>query len=270
MHTYVFEKHLFASIDRFLTIVIGILRAIHNSVLIHVLFVIRSVLETPTSNSCCYQLFVHLHYSKETKDSSSCRNMNSPTSPHRRYFRRNTRRLTSHQSVSAYCLPESQIDPGHDLSDTSNLSLEAFITRSKPASITLEGADSNGNANSLDEFQIDSEKSRVSFGTVRVHKHKNVLGNNPSCSRGLPVELDWNHCESQTFHVDAFEEIQSANPKGAIRIHPQDREHILRLKGHSQESFQNVLLEIDSIKISREAAVDESATKRRGNRRTRI
>lgn len=188
--------------------------------------------------------------------------MNSTKPPQRRYLRRNACLRVFTQTDSELPATEPLGIDIDDLSDSSNLSLESSSARSDPGSDRLKWAASRGNFNALDDSQVSRDKSGVTFGTVSVRSHKNVLGDNPSCSKGLPVELEWDHCQSETFLVDVFEEMRSGVPKRVIRIHPRDRERILRLKGHSRGSFQNVLLEIDSIKQSREASQYEFETKR--------
>ena len=175
----------------------------------------------------------------------------------RRYLRRNACLRVFKQIDSDLPLSEPLDIDIDDLSDSSELSLESLGANSDPGSVRLKWEEASCNVNAFDDSQVNRGESGVTFGTVHVRSHQNVLGDNPSCSKGLPVELDWDHCQSETFMVDVFEEMRAGVPKRVIRIHPRDRERILRLKGHSRGSFQNVLLDIDSIKQSREASLHE-------------
>jgi hypothetical protein len=177
--------------------------------------------------------------------------MNSTKEPQRRYLRRNACLRIFKQDDPDLFVSELKLDDAEDITESS---MDSASTHSAPGSARMKGAAASCNVNRLDDSLV---KSGVKFGTVHVRSHQNVLGNNPSCSSGLPVELDWDHCHSEDFLVDVYEEMRSGVPKRVIRIHPGDRERILRLKGHSRGSFQNVLLEIEVIKQSREASAQE-------------
>jgi hypothetical protein len=183
--------------------------------------------------------------------------MNSTNRPQRRYLRRNACLRVFKQGDTDLLVSELKLDHVEDLTESS---LDSASTHSEPGSARMKWAAASCNTNSLDDSLAKKDKSGVKFGTVHVRSHQNVLGNNPSCSTGLPVELDWDHCHSENFLVDVYEEMRSGVPKRVIRIHPRDRERVLRLKGHSHGSFQNVLLEIDLIKQSREASAHECDT----------
>jgi len=96
--------------------------------------------------------------------------------------------------------------------------------------------------------------SRVGFGVVRVHSHSCVLGSNPAVSSGLPVELDWDYILSETFDLDDYEKGTYGQEKKALRLTKEEREAILRMRGHSRSSFNRVFAEISQIKASREEA----------------
>jgi len=96
--------------------------------------------------------------------------------------------------------------------------------------------------------------SRVGFGAVRIHSHSCVLGSNPTMSNGLPVELDWDYILSETFELDDYEKGTYGQEKKALRLTKEEREAILRMRGHSRSSFNRVFAEISQIKASREEA----------------
>mmetsp|Transcript_51987 Transcript_51987/g.62535 ORF Transcript_51987/g.62535 Transcript_51987/m.62535 type:complete len:208 (-) Transcript_51987:159-782(-) len=54
------------------------------------------------------------------------------------------------------------------------------------------------------EIENDS-RQRVCFGHVQIREYPNVLGDNPSCSSGLPLTLDWKYAEFRTVPLDDYE-----------------------------------------------------------------
>ena len=92
--------------------------------------------------------------------------------------------------------------------------------------------------------------SHISFGEVRVHKHRMTLGDNPSAD-GIPVEIAWEEEESETLSVDRFEE---EHPTHEVhRIAKTSREKIAQER-HSRQSIKRVEQEVEKIKKSREAS----------------
>lgn len=48
-------------------------------------------------------------------------------------------------------------------------------------------------------------KKSVSFGKVDIHYHEMVLGDNPYCHDGAPVEIDWKRFDHESKDIDEFE-----------------------------------------------------------------
>jgi hypothetical protein len=94
---------------------------------------------------------------------------------------------------------------------------------------------------------------------VLIHKHHVSLVVNPAVTTGPPLELEWDHCSSESYEIDDYEKINEY--KGACRrprrISLNTRESILREKGHSRASFTRVSKEIESIKAMRKETKEE-------------
>jgi hypothetical protein len=111
-----------------------------------------------------------------------------------------------------------------------------------------------GNASFL---STTSKKSCVSFGVVRIHTHDITLGDNPAVSTGPPLELEWDHCASESYDVDYYEKMNEGACRSPKRISVSRREAMLREKGHSCSSFTRVSKEIESIQAMRKETKEE-------------
>jgi hypothetical protein len=97
-----------------------------------------------------------------------------------------------------------------------------------------------------------SNRGKVSFGSVRIHKHRMSLGDNPGVSTGVPVTLAWEVEESLRF--DSIEEAAKESGKhGLHRISRNRREEIAN-QLHSRSSIVRLQDEIKSIQVSRTAS----------------
>jgi hypothetical protein len=101
------------------------------------------------------------------------------------------------------------------------------------------------------------KKSAISFGSVNIHTHSLILGDNPAVSHGLPLALAWDPEDSMTFSLDDFEIIRETRPKKPLKISCEDREAWLQEIGHTSGSFSRLAHEIFEIKSSRQQAKQE-------------
>lgn len=112
--------------------------------------------------------------------------------------------------------------------------------------------------------------SGVRFGQVRIHEHKNILGDNPSVSKGPPITLDWDVLASHRICLDEYEteklrlsceDVAAEQADGKptdgskttavrrpTRIPAPERYNIVRAAGHSRSSLERVHSEIQMIK----------------------
>jgi hypothetical protein len=103
---------------------------------------------------------------------------------------------------------------------------------------------------SIDSFPASPKK--ISFGSVNIRTHQQILGDNPAVSQGLPLALAWEKEDSMSYSLDEHEIIRETKPRKSLRISDIEREAALRELGHSSGSFSRVTQEIFQIKSSRQ------------------
>lgn len=62
----------------------------------------------------------------------------------------------------------------------------------------------SGTAN--DECASSARSNSVCFGEIRIRSYAQTLGDNPSCSYGPPIQLDWDFEEHEALAVDDYED----------------------------------------------------------------
>ena len=117
--------------------------------------------------------------------------------------------------------------------------------------ITSEAEFDTTSEETMETVSTDGEKQGVRFGTVRIHTHPITLGDNPAVKHGLPMELGWDHVNSETFDLEEFEQMEGGREKKALIVKNTDRLAWLKKKGHSRGSFLRVCKDVQRIQISR-------------------
>ena len=91
----------------------------------------------------------------------------------------------------------------------------------------------------------NSNKS-VSFGVVIVSEHQVVLGDNPSCSSGPPIQISWDAFRTRTFVLDTFEDLKGSCGKRRrekeMMIPRAEREDMLVMSGIPRKAMQDVMI----------------------------
>lgn len=82
-----------------------------------------------------------------------------------------------------------------------------------------------------------SSLKKLSFGQVSVHQHNVIIGDNPSCSKGPPVALDWKLVRSDSYNLDEYENMTKATRRKATRLGRQERETMLQENGFSKQDL---------------------------------
>jgi hypothetical protein len=93
---------------------------------------------------------------------------------------------------------------------------------------------------------------KVTFKTVEIHSHAVILGDNPSCTRGPPVSIDWKAVESVILDLDEYE--TSRPPRRGMRdaiLTGTMRVEMLLKEGYSRKELARVENEIKVIKKRR-------------------
>eukprot|EP00816_Leptocylindrus_hargravesii_P002038 CAMPEP_0196816240 /NCGR_PEP_ID=MMETSP1362-20130617/54274_1 /TAXON_ID=163516 /ORGANISM="Leptocylindrus danicus, Strain CCMP1856" /LENGTH=164 /DNA_ID=CAMNT_0042193491 /DNA_START=8 /DNA_END=502 /DNA_ORIENTATION=+ len=104
---------------------------------------------------------------------------------------------------------------------------------------------------------------KVSFGTVDIREHNVRLGNNPSCSSGPPIALEWEARRSIVLSVDEFEVRANRRTREELVMPRHVREDILRRRGYSRKELFYVTCE--NVRLRREhlKSVDKYLQRRR-------
>lgn len=111
----------------------------------------------------------------------------------------------------------------------------------------------NSSSRSLTAVPSKKQKSKksVSFGQVDVHYHEMVLGDNPYCHAGAPVEIDWKRFDHESKDIDAFESRVREEVKERI-IPAAQRMMILHQSGrHELSDIMTKISEIARIREQR-------------------
>jgi len=77
-----------------------------------------------------------------------------------------------------------------------------------------------------------SSSSSVHFGTVEVRQYLCCLGDNPACSSGPPISIDWKYREVGAFPVDDYDDYREPEPPHQVSYY--DRVELLRTLGYSR------------------------------------
>ncbi len=118
--------------------------------------------------------------------------------------------------------------------------------KSAPAS-----PETNGIAEAIPMKRTDSN---VSFHSVNIREYDRTIGDNPSCSYGIPIGLDWSHSSEISVNLDDYEKAKSYNNGKKIvpRISAVKRESLLKMNlGYTDEEIKKHLKDTKRIQRSR-------------------
>jgi hypothetical protein len=106
-------------------------------------------------------------------------------------------------------------------------------------------------------------KKSVSFGQVDIHYHEMVLGDNPYCHAGAPVEIDWKRFDHESKDIDEFESRVREEVKERI-IPASQRMMILHQSGrHALGDIMTKISEIARVREQRRKDRDMYLFRRR-------
>lgn len=97
------------------------------------------------------------------------------------------------------------------------------------------------------QASVPKLRRQVSFDKIQVREHRRTIGDNPSCSYGTPVSLDWESLQLEDLSFDAYETHKySANngrrgrPRSLREMHLNhyQRRNLLQLEGYSLEEIK--------------------------------
>lgn len=99
--------------------------------------------------------------------------------------------------------------------------------------------------------------SNVSFQSVNVREYDRTIGDNPSCSYGIPISLDWSHSGEVTHKLEDYENLKdmkkAKRPYNFLaRIPASKRESLVKLNlGYSDEEIKMHMKETKKVQRSR-------------------
>lgn len=140
--------------------------------------------------------------------------------------------LTSHLELTRSRVASAQDtnrEADEDSTMVSNLEFLSPVRRKRTKSTSLRSSVSV-NAGIKSSFSSDDTKG-VSFGSVSVREYERTIGDNPSCSTGVPIGLNWAYCHYLDVDVDVYESsVRKPSPRTRqdFYLSPQDRVKILR------------------------------------------
>lgn len=102
-------------------------------------------------------------------------------------------------------------------------------------------------------FVEGAMKKRISFGTIQIREHAQTIGDNPSCSYGTPVQLDWEHQDLEELKVDEYETYRPrVRTKEEFHLNSFQRTTLLKLNGYSNNEIKGSKKEVSKARNKRE------------------
>jgi len=96
-------------------------------------------------------------------------------------------------------------------------------------------------------------KKRISFGTIQIREHGQTIGDNPSCSYGTPVSLDWDHQDLEELNMEEYELCRSRQrTKQDFHMNHFQRSSLLKMNGHSTNEIKESKNQVRKARNQRE------------------
>jgi len=96
-------------------------------------------------------------------------------------------------------------------------------------------------------------KKRISFGTINIREHAQTIGDNPSCSYGTPVQLDWDHNDLEELKVEDYEAYRPrTRTKEEFHLNHFQRINLLKLNGFSTNEIKETKRQVSKVRNQRE------------------
>jgi hypothetical protein len=99
---------------------------------------------------------------------------------------------------------------------------------------------------------------RVSFDKVILREHRITMGDNPSCSYGTPISLDWDYIDFQVLTLDDYEMHKFCSGRGRPRtlrqlyLNHYQRKNLLQLEGYTLDQIKEGKKETNRTRKQRE------------------
>ena len=122
---------------------------------------------------------------------------------------------------------------------------------------------------STSSTSTSSTSSTVSFDTVEIRGYYITLGDNPSCSRGPPISLDWKYEQELVMKVEEYEQHHQQQQTGRrskeqMIVPAVVREEMIRTNtDYTRSEIQDTVQEIQKIQKSRQKNATHSVRRQR-------
>lgn len=117
----------------------------------------------------------------------------------------------------------------------------SILKKSAPSNETADSTRSGG-----------TSRREVSFHTIHIRYHPMILGDNPACSFGAPVQLDWECIEEEKHDLDVYE--VERRPRRRLRhlvLSYYRRKDILMQAGFNEDEMRSSEKQIGKLKRQR-------------------
>ena len=100
----------------------------------------------------------------------------------------------------------------------------------------------------------------VSFGEATILEFPMVLGDNPACSSGAPVQIAWEPVEVQTRAIDLYDYLREGQrrPRKELSIPVPHRAQILMQAGYQIDEIADALLKVEAVQKQRAESAKSS------------
>lgn len=171
---------------------------------------------------------------------------------------------TPNSSRVSFVEDESQISSNTTTLNAPKFDRRKLLRQTKSQKSAFFGSVGNSMRNLFKSVKKVMRK-KVTFDAIEIREHDMVLGDNPSCSRGPPVSMKWEHKAEFRMSLDEFE----VGREGQRRNHQQlvlprmDREKMLRENGVSRGEMDEVVKENVMIKDDNRRSYNKYVTRKK-------
>jgi len=130
---------------------------------------------------------------------------------------------------------------------------------SSSSSSNCAAAEEGGTSTSTSTSAPPTHKRKISFGSIEIREHSQTIGDNPSCSYGIPVQLDWDYEQLDDIKVEEYEANRNRRPLTPTRSRqePQclnyyQRKNLVQSKGFSKVDINDTKKQVSKVRNQRE------------------
>eukprot|EP00529_Nitzschia_sp_RCC80_P010515 CAMPEP_0113506978 /NCGR_PEP_ID=MMETSP0014_2-20120614/36207_1 /TAXON_ID=2857 /ORGANISM="Nitzschia sp." /LENGTH=638 /DNA_ID=CAMNT_0000402531 /DNA_START=412 /DNA_END=2328 /DNA_ORIENTATION=+ /assembly_acc=CAM_ASM_000159 len=103
--------------------------------------------------------------------------------------------------------------------------------------------------------------NRVTFDRIIIREHRRTMGDNPSCSYGTPVSLDWEYIQHEDLTLEQYEQLKvnsrirsGGKPRTLRQLHLNhyQRRNILQMEGYTLQQIKAQKRETNKVRKQRD------------------